>query len=262
MRVGFLQLRPTFGNIARNLNRVDVRLSELDADLIVLPELFNTGYFFSDRKQLRELAEEVPQGRTTQLLKGLSRKRSMAIVAGIAEKDGSRIYNTALFVKPNGRVQTYRKIHLFHWEKRWFHPGNLPLELVSFRGARIGMMICFDWIFPETARTLALLGADIICHPSNLVLTYCQKAMVTRSIENGVFTITANRVGTETQDGEEVTFTGESQITSPKGRILIHAPPDKENLGVADISVEEARDKLFTPTNHVIRDRRRSFYRL
>jgi predicted amidohydrolase len=82
---------------------------------------------------------------------------------------------------------------------------------------KVGMMICFDWIFPESARTLALKGAQIIAHPSNLVLSYCQQAMFTRAVENRVFTITANRTGTEINGDKELYFTGKSVIVDTKG---------------------------------------------
>lgn len=262
MRVGFLQFCPVFGEIERNLNRVEAKLSRVEADLIVLPELFNTGYLFSGRKQLSQLAEEIPEGPTTQFLKRLSKKTKAAIVAGLAESHRGRIYNSCIFVNPGGAVHLYRKLHLFYREKKWFDPGNLKPEVLAFRTAKVGMMICFDWIFPETARSLALLGADLICHPANLVLHYCQRAMITRSLENAVFTITANRVGTEGRGAEKVTFTGRSQVTSPKGEILASAPPDKERLGFADISIEKARDKFFTPANHLLQDRRVALYRL
>ncbi|KPJ48324.1 MAG: hypothetical protein AMJ41_05140 [candidate division Zixibacteria bacterium DG_27] len=262
MRVGFLQFHPTFGNTGQNLSRVETKLSSLDADLLVLPELFNTGYLFSGRKQLRQLAEEIPGGETTRFLKSLSKKRKMAVVAGIAEKDKGKLYNSSILVNPRGDMHLYRKLHLFNREKRWFDAGNLKLEVVSFRGAKIGVMICFDWIFPEVARSLTLLGAEIICHPANLVLHYCQQSMLTRSLENRIFTITANRIGTEEQNSERITFTGKSQIVSPRGEILVSSPRNKESLGVADINLKEARDKSVTPANHLIKDRRRTFYRL
>ena len=88
-------------------------------------------------------------------------------------------------------------------------------------------MICFDWFFPETARSLALLGADIIAHPANLVLPYCQKAMITRCLENRVFAVTANRIGQEKRGEDDFQFTGASQIISYDGKVLSSAPNDK-----------------------------------
>jgi predicted amidohydrolase len=122
-------------------------------------------------------------------------------------------------------------------------------------------MICFDWIYPEAARILALKGADIICHPSNLILPYCQAAMVTRSIENRVFTVIANRVGTEVRGKVTLTFSGMSQITDPLGRVLARAPKAAEKMMAVEISPALARNKKATPGNHLFRDRRPAYYR-
>ncbi|MEZ4690386.1 MAG: nitrilase-related carbon-nitrogen hydrolase [Ignavibacteria bacterium] len=92
------------------------------------------------------------------------------------------------------------------------------------------MMICFDWFFPETARTLALKGAQIICHPSNLVMAYCQTAMFTRALENRVFTITANRIGYDVRENKELFFTGESVIVSLKVNISAEAAKTKRKF--------------------------------
>ena len=122
-------------------------------------------------------------------------------------------------------------------------------------------MICFDWYYPEAARTLALKGADILCHPSNLVLPHCPDAMVTRSLENRVFSITANRVGQEARGGKPpLTFIGKSEVISPKGQILHRAPIDKEELMIVDIDIKEARDKSINPYNDLLQDRRPHLY--
>jgi len=123
-------------------------------------------------------------------------------------------------------------------------------------------MICFDWIFPEAARTLALKGADIICHPSNLVLPYCQTAMVTRCLENHVFAITANRIGTEQRGVRTLTFTGGSQVTDTKGKILHRASTDREEVAVIEIDPQLAQDKHATANNHIFNDRRPEMYEL
>jgi predicted amidohydrolase len=122
-------------------------------------------------------------------------------------------------------------------------------------------MICFDWIFPEAARSLALLGADLIAHPSNLVLPYCHAAMVTRALENGVFTATANRVGTESRAGRSLTFTGGSRIIDPRGRVLAEAGTATEETLVVDLDPAAARDKMITDHNHRLADRRPGLYR-
>jgi predicted amidohydrolase len=121
-------------------------------------------------------------------------------------------------------------------------------------------MICFDWIFPESARTLALKGAQIIAHPANLVLPYCQDAMVTRSIENRVFTVTANRIGREKLNDQELAFTGGSQITNPKGDILFRGPMDKAAVHILTINPDQALNKHISIRNDLFKDRKPEHY--
>ena len=146
-------------------------------------------------------------------------------------------------------------------EKSCFDEGDVPLQVNEVRGMRVGMMVCFDWAFPEVARALTLKGADLIGHPANLVLTYCQQAMVTRCIENLVFAVTANRYGTEERPHGELTFTGQSQIVAPKGALVHRSRPDRDDLYVAPVDISLARDKKIAERNDVIADRRPEFYR-
>jgi predicted amidohydrolase len=182
------------------------------------------------------------------------------VVVGFAERAGSTVFNSSLLIRPDGSRTTYRKIQLFWGEKDIFAPGDRPPAVVDAGGVRLGMMICFDWIFPEVARSLALQGADILCHPSNLVLPYCQEAMITRCIENKVFAITANRVGTEERGGRSLTFTGLSEIVGPTGDVLVRATRDREEVLVVEIDPGAAREKMVTPTNDVLADRRPELY--
>jgi len=125
--------------------------------------------------------------------------------------------------------------------------------------ARIGIMICFDWFFPEVARYLAVKGADIICHPANLVLPYCPQAMITRCIENRVFAVTANRIGMEDSSEGLLTFIGTSQVLGTKGEILYRASSDREEAIVVEIDPGNARNKHVTAVNHIFDDRRVTF---
>lgn len=263
VRVGYIQTNPVFGEVEYNVRHAcDLIRRAQPADLLVLPELFNTGYLFVDRHELTHFAEPVPDGYTTQRLIEVARDTQTWIVAGLAERVEERIYNSAVVVSPSGFIGVYRKTHLFWNEKKLFAPGDTGFLVFDTDTARIGVMICFDWIFPEAARTLALRGADIICHPANLVLPYAPHAMLTRSIENRVFTITANRIGTEERGNQKLRFIGMSQITSPKMELLIRAPEDQEHIGVVDIDPSLARDKRVTPLNHIFEDRRPHYYLL
>ena len=261
MRVGIYQNHPVFGQVEQNVKQTVKDLSSVDADLLVLPELFNTGYQFVSREETADMAEEVPLGKTCQAMIRVARDRNVFLVFGLAERDGEDIYNSAGIVGPRGFMGRYRKTHLFDEEKIFFDPGDNGFKVFDIGLARIGVMICFDWLFPESARILSLLGADIICHPANLVLPYCQKAMVTRSLENGVFTVTANRVGTESRGGKgPLTFTGGSQIVDNLGSILIKLEENETGVTVTDIDPQKARDKGITDYNDRLEDRRPEFY--
>ena len=136
------------------------------------------------------------------------------------------------------------------------------MENINTGKVKIGMMICFDWIFPETTRTLALKGAQIICHSSNLVMHYCQNAMFTRALENHVFTITANRTGKDIKPDNEIEFTGESVIVSPKGKYLCRGSRDNEECLIAEIDPAEALNKNINENNDLFSDRRNEFYKI
>ncbi|GAH17893.1 unnamed protein product [marine sediment metagenome] len=121
------------------------------------------------------------------------------------------------------------------------------------------MLICFDWIYPEAIRTLALKGAQIILHPANLVTPYCPDAMITRAIENRVFVVTADRIGKEKRNSKELKFIGKSQIITPKGEILVRVETE-ECVGFVDIDPNLALDKKFNQYNNLLEDRREDLY--
>ncbi len=262
MKLAILQYAPVFGDIEGNIAKVERMLSKTEADIFVLPELFATGYVFENKEELLELSEPFPGGRTHEAIKRIARESNSAIIAGFPERAEDVIYNSAMFVKPNGETHLYRKIHLFDREKLLFEPGDRLFEVHEFRGARIGTMICFDWIFPESYRVLALKGADIICHISNLVLPYCQRATYAHAVSNRVFIALSNRIGQENRAGKECRFTGKSVIYSPSGEILAELGGYEEKLAVAEIEPHEARNKMVTEHNDVIQDRRPRFYEL
>lgn len=263
MRVGYVQFAPEFGEVRRNLDRVEELLAGDRADLWVLPELFSTGYQFRSVGELAELAEPVPGGPTVARLVALAREGGFHLVAGIAEKAEGRLYNSAVLVGPGGPIARYRKVHLFYEERNLFAPGDLPFSVAEADGVRVGLLVCYDHLFPEAARTLALLGADLIAHPANLVMPGLgQLTMRVRALENRVFTVTANRVGTEARTGETLRFTGLSQVVAPNGDVLLQAPQDGEEARAVEIDPARARDKRLTRLNDVLADRRPEFYHL
>lgn len=261
MRIGFVQSSPVFGEKQMNIAAVKELLTGCRADLLVLPELFATGYTFTSVDEVKALAESA-DGETSAFARQLSVLTGAVIVAGFIERENDCYYNASLLADESGLLSKYRKIHLFNKEKLWFSPGNRPPEVFRVREVNIGMMICFDWIFPEICRSLALKGAEIIAHPANLVLPWAQQAMITRCIENRVFAVTANRIGTEQRGDDDFTFTGRSRVTGCRGEVLASAESDEVCVKTVEITPSMARDKSVNPYNDLLTDRRSQFYSL
>ncbi len=261
MRVGLHQSRPVFGEVDRNVEEVFAALIPIRAELVVLPELFATGYQFVSRQEVEGLAEAVPSGTTCERMMALAGETGMTIVFGIAERQGSRIFNSAAVVSRHGFGGVYRKTHLFAEEKMWFDPGDTGFRVFDMGRAKIGVMICFEGWFPESTRVLALKGAEIICHPANLVLPQCQRTMPAHSLLNGVFTLTANRVGTEERGGKSpLQFTGKSQVVDPRGEVLVSLDRNDTGVLLTDIDPAQARDKAIRSLNDRFADRRPEYY--
>ena len=260
MKVGYIQFKPEFGNIETNLAAMEKLLRKADADLLVLPELANTGYTFAEKEELINLAEPFDSSPTLDALQKIARERSYGIVVGFAESAQDSLFNSAALLRPDGSRELYRKNHLFGAENLFFEKGDIPFQVYDFNGVKLGIIVCFDWYFPESIRVLALQGAQIICHPVNFVLPWGQRAMVIRCLENRVFAITANRYGTEMHKGKSFTFTGASQITAPDGSVLAHAPEEGDHMAVVDIDPTITSDKRINKFNDLFESRRTEFY--
>jgi predicted amidohydrolase len=266
VRVAYAQTEPEIRAVARNLESVRQLLASGPTfDVLVLPELFATGYLLRDRAEATALAED-ESGPTVSFLRRQAAERSAWICAGFAERAGRSVFNAAALAGPSGELHVYRKVHLFDRESELFDAGDRPFEAwtISVRGVsvRVGVLVCFDWFFPEAARSLALDGADLLLHPANLVLPYCQDAMRTRCLENRVFAVTANRTGAEVRGTERLSFTGSSQITSPRAEVLSRAPAVGESMDVVEIDLGFARDKRVTERSDFLAIRRPGLYRL
>lgn len=258
MRVAVVQTNPQIGQVRANIKAAIALMEKETADLYVLPELFNTGYNFVSVEEVQNLAEPA-DGQTCDALSEFAGRKSCYIVYGFAEK-ADKIYNSSLLVGPHGRVGLFRKIHLFSRETLFFAPGNLGFPVFDLPQGRVGMMICFDWIYPESARTLALHGAQLIAHPSNLVMPYCPDAMVTRSLENRIFAATSNRVGREDRGGVDLSYIGKSEIVSPRGEILKRLPDTGEGIAVAELHLAQATSKRVNEYNDLLAGRRPDQY--
>ena len=260
MKTAIVQTNPVFAEVKLNTQAALEIMESVDADLYVLPELFNTGYNFLDEKELAGLAE-TSSGFTVKEMSAFAQRKPCYIVFGFAERT-DKIYNSSVIVGPGGLIGVYHKVHLFYREHLFFAEGNLGFPVFDLPIGKIGMMICFDWIYPEAARTLTLKGAQLIAHPSNLVLPYCPDAMVTRCLENRIFTATVNRVGHENRGGIDLRFIGKSEIVSPRGEILTRLGDSEPGISMVDIDLSEADNKLATEYNHLLKGRKPSQYLL
>lgn len=259
MKVAYIQFEPALANWEETRNRLESHLPEAEtADLVVLPELANSGYLFEDAQQAKDTSETLDGPFCTMLAQWCARTNTTC-AAGFNERDGSLIYNSSVLISPGGVEGVYRKIHLFNREKLFFQPGNLGVPVFEIKGARLAMLVCFDWIFPEVWRLAALKGADIVCHPSNLVLPgLAQRGVPAHSLMNRIFCITANRIGREGPNE----YTGRSIITDARGNVIKEGPAAKAEAGMAEIDIKEARDKQITERNHLLADRRPKEYRM
>jgi len=268
--VACIQFEPRVGRKEENVAE-SVRLLHLAADrgarLCVMPELCNSGYLFNTRAEAFALSEEVPQGSTTQAWIEVARTRGLFIAAGIAERAGGRLYNSAVLVGPDGYVGTYRKMHLWYEEKLFFEPGDLGFPVFALPLGRVGMAICYDVWFPETMRLMAVQGADVICVPTNWVPMPAQPPderpmavylCMAAAHSNAVYVAAADRVGTERGQ----LFLGRSVVVSPAGWPLAGpASADEPETIYADCNLAESRRmKTLNELNSIMQDRRTDFY--
>jgi predicted amidohydrolase len=260
MRLAIVQTKPAFGKNEVNIHTATEQMRKVPADLYVLPELFNTGYNFSTLDEVDRVAEKA-DGATFRAMIGFAQRNSCYIAYGFVER-ADHMYNSAAIVGPSGLLGVYRKVHLFDRENLFFRPGNLGFPVFDLPFGKVGLMICFDWMYPEAARSLALKGAQLIAHPSNLVMPYCPDAMITRCLENRVFAATADRVGRENRNGVDIQFIGTSEIVSPGGEVLVRLGREEESVAVAEINLGEASGKKINEHNDLFAGRRPDQYTL
>lgn len=256
MKIGFLQFAPRFQDKAANLDKIrSLVAAARGAELLVLPEMCTTGYMIKSREELSELAENMDNSPTIRTLTEIAKAGDVCLIAGLPEIAGGKFFNTAVAVGPDGLAAKRQKAHLFLAEKKYFQPGGNGPEIFTWRGARIGLGVCYDYMFPEFWRKLALGGADLFCNIANFVYDYGFQAMRVRSLENGVFSITVNRSGTER--GQK--FRGGSELIDNRGQLIKKADSDEE-LYVYELDLTESANKRWNDYNDLLADRRTDLY--
>ena len=272
VRVACIQMEPRVGALQDNLRDSLDRLEQAvagGAQLLVLPELTNSGYMFADRGEAFDAAEEIPTGPASRAWVDFCRKHRVHLVAGIAERQGQRLFNSSIVIGPDGYLGTYRKVHLWNKENLWFEPGDLGFPVFHTALGRLATVICYDLWFPEAARSCALAGADVICVPTNWVPIPGQapgeRAMATVLCQaqahcNSTFIAAADRVGTERGQS----FVGQSAVVSYTGWPLAGpASTDAEEILYADLDLAAARAaRRWNEFNDPIRDRRPDTYQV
>lgn len=270
VRVACIQMEPRVGlieaNIADTVDRIDAAAAA-GARLIVLPELCASGYVFETRDEAFHLAEEVPGGPACLAWGEAAQRNNCHVVAGLAERAGDKLFNSAVLIGPHGHVGTFRKMHLWAAENLYFEPGDQGFPVFATALGRIGMLICYDGWFPEAYRLCALQGADIVCVPTNWVPIPGQDplqpamanvlAMAAAHV-NSLFIAAADRVGTER--GQP--FLGRSLIVSYTGWPVAGPASETEPATIyADLNLSEARRKRnWNDFNQILRDRRVDSY--
>lgn len=242
-----------------NLGKIETlitRAKKLGVDLAIFPEMCLTGYVVKD--QLYEIAETIP-GPSVQRVAALAKKTGIHIIFGmpaLSEKTRATLYNSAVFVGPNGLIGAYRKMYLpthsVFEEKRYFRPGYEPAAFNTPIG-NIGLCICYDLFFPEVARLTRLAGAQlIVCISASPAVrrSYFETLTAARALENTAFLAYVNLAGVE--DGLQ--FWGGSRLVNPTGDIVAKAKYDEEDLAVCEVDFRDLKTaEAFIPTLRDIR---------
>ncbi|MBP9802993.1 MAG: acyltransferase [Candidatus Pacebacteria bacterium] len=255
MKIGFLQYAPITGDKKANLNKIKNLLRGVEADLIVLPEMGMTGYTTETREDLINASESI-NGNLISELTLVAKEHDLCLIVGFPENIEDNIYNTSVAIGPEGVIAKQQKAHLFMEENGCFEMGTTKPSLFNWKGFNIGIGVCYDYMFPEFWRKIALEGADLFCNTANFVFDYGFKIMQARSIENGVFSITVNRTGEEWG----IKYKGGSEIVDNRGNVLVKANDSEEKAYVVEVDLANSRDKQWNRLNNLFKDRREDLY--
>lgn len=254
-KVALAQIDLKLGDKKVNLKKTSamaLKAAKLEADVLCLPEYLSTG---SILEQCKKLAEPIP-GYTVNKLKIIAQENGIHLVASLLENDDDTIFNTAVLIDSKGELLTkYRKIHLFMDEKKYITHGQDHVVVDTTFG-KVGLMICYDAVFPEVARRLALQGARIIFMPANWpnpFLPQWKLATSARALDNQVWLVASNRIGADNR----FSYFGKSRIVNPYGDAVIECN-DKEAVRVA--TVEEKTTEEFKNIVHFLKDRQPKVY--
>lgn len=265
--IACVQMDCAIADVGRNLAAIRQGLAEAAAGgarLVVFPECALSGYCYRSKEEALPHAQPLP-GPASDALADDCRRLNVFALTGLLERTAAgELFNACALVGPDGLVATYRKIHLpFLGIDRFVTPGDRPFAVHDLGGLRVGINICYDGSFPESARVLTVLGADLVVLPTNwptgarTTIPLCEA----RALENNIWYAAVNRVGEE----RGFRFIGQSRIVDPSGRVVTQAGEDGCEILYADIDPALARAKrvVKVPGEHEIdrvNDRRPEMY--
>ena len=260
MKIALISMRPKIADKKANLKKMEKYIEKTKADLYIFGELTICGYRIKD--ELRNIAEKI-DGPSIKYMKKLAEKNKCYIVFGmplINSQVEGLIHNSSVLVHPNGKIDTYNKWFMPTFgpfeEKIFFDEGE-DIKICNTKFGKIGLMICYDIFFPELCRAYSMLGADIIiCISATPSVTrkYFETLIPARAVENTVFFIYVNLVGTQ----EDLVFWGGSQIYDPLANLVVKAPYFKESIKTCEIDLKQI--KFARANRPVIRDVRPQIY--
>jgi len=250
-RAAIAQVSAELRNKEKNIEKIErsaEEAREIGAELLIFPELFLTGY--NIRNGLFRLAEET-EGNSVDRISKLAEENGMHIIFGMPEREGERIYNSAVLLSPKGERSVYRKLMFPNFgpfeEGLYFTPGN-ELPVFDTELGKIGMEICYDLFYPEITKTYAGKGAEIIVNISgspSISRSLFEKVLLARAIENGTYTLFSNNIGSQIG----LVFWGGSRIISPRGEIMAAGEAYEKGMVVADLKSDDLRlARQYRPT--------------
>lgn len=245
MEISLIQTDVFYKDKIKNLELVAEVLanSERVGDIVVLPELFSTGYIFESPLDIQALCEDYDTGPTISALSRLAAKYGTTIVAGVAEVDKGQFFNSVAVIGGKGLIGKYRKITQTNIDKLYFSRGD-TLFTFEYQGVTFGIAVCFDLWFPELIREYSKLGVEVLLHPANFGGEQSLHISKARAIENSVYVVTCNRIGCDVTADIVGEYCGKSQICAPSGELLVQFGGEA-GVKTVNIAVEpSARKKV------------------
>jgi len=270
-KIACVQMDVAIGDVEANRRKIVERLrtaADQGAELVIFPECALTGYCFDSLEEAVPFAEPI-DGKSSHAFAEACRETGAYAVIGYIEKDGPSFYNAAMLVGSGGSgvIGNYRKVHMpYIGIDRFLTPGDKPFEVFELRFGRVGINICYDASFPEAARTLKLLGAELVILPTNWphgARRTAEFIVNARACENHVNLAAANRCGVER--GWE--FIGRSKVVDFNGDTLAEGSREGEDMLLIDIDLQEAnKNKIVNVAGSYeidrLADRRPEFYQV